>query len=163
VALAIPALKRGANSVSWQIGHDEPRYQGLVFSFPFEISTITRCSCRDRNRAGPQFLAIPSDRHLVRSWWHNQFLVPNNVVIELIHMAYEVQGLLAVQKNGGGCCPMELPASIWMRPRGPGTGSPTGSSFMSTGTVCPNRARRLARQTCTRSWPQAHGGCRHRA
>src|SRR5580765_7757236 len=48
VALAMPALKRGANSAisHWgrYDGQDEPRAQGLVFSFPFEISTITRWS-----------------------------------------------------------------------------------------------------------------------
>jgi hypothetical protein len=109
-----------------------PKAWSFLFHSRYQQSRAAR---RDRNRAGPQFLAIPSDRHLVRSWWHNQFLVPNKVVIELIHVAYEVQGLLAVQKNGGGVAPWSLPASIWMRPRGPGTGAPTGSSFMSTGTV----------------------------
>src|SRR5580765_2719820 len=58
VALAIPALKRSADSVSWQIGHDEPRYQGLVCSFPFEISTITRCSAA--TVIGPDHSSLPS-------------------------------------------------------------------------------------------------------
>src|SRR5580765_2816819 len=48
LALAIPALKREANSGSWHlgryVGHGEPRSQGLVFAFPFEILTITRWS-----------------------------------------------------------------------------------------------------------------------
>src|ERR1700757_45314 len=48
VALAMPALKRCADKGSshWgrYAGHDEPRVQVLIFSFPFEISTITRWS-----------------------------------------------------------------------------------------------------------------------
>src|SRR6478752_4267338 len=46
LALAIPALKRGANSgssvKSQFAAHDSPRVQDLTFSFPFAILTITR-------------------------------------------------------------------------------------------------------------------------
>src|SRR5215469_8749784 len=48
VALAMPALKRWTdtgNSLGSQlVWHDEPRVQGLIFSFPFEILTMTRWS-----------------------------------------------------------------------------------------------------------------------
>jgi chromosomal replication initiation ATPase DnaA len=50
-----------------------------------EAAWIRNLQCADTT------LAIPSDRHMVRSWWHNQFLVKTKkVVIELIHVAYEV-------------------------------------------------------------------------
>src|SRR4029077_9799717 len=46
VALAMPALKRGADQgssvMSQSTLHDSPRLQVVVFSFPFEILTITR-------------------------------------------------------------------------------------------------------------------------
>src|SRR5258705_13924599 len=46
VALATPALKRGANSgssvMSQSTLHDTPRAQGVIFSFPFAILIITR-------------------------------------------------------------------------------------------------------------------------
>ncbi len=62
VALAIPALKRCANlGIShWgrYVGHDEPRAQGLVFSFPFEIYTITRWSAA--TVIGPAHSSLPS-------------------------------------------------------------------------------------------------------
>src|SRR5467141_2629813 len=48
VALAMPTLKRCADADillgAQLVWHDEPRGQGLIFSFPFEISTITRWS-----------------------------------------------------------------------------------------------------------------------
>src|SRR3974377_1759531 len=62
VALAIPALKRWANlGISHWVryfGHEEPRGQVLVFSFPFEISTITRWSAA--TVIGPDHSSLPS-------------------------------------------------------------------------------------------------------
>src|ERR1700751_5542908 len=61
VALAVPALKRGANlGISHSgryVGQAEPRAQGLVFSFPFAISTITRWSAA--TVIGPDHSSLP--------------------------------------------------------------------------------------------------------
>src|SRR3974377_179918 len=62
VALAVPAFKRGATSgraPGRQFAlHSEPRVQGLIFSFPFEISTITRWSAA--TVIGPDHSSLPS-------------------------------------------------------------------------------------------------------
>src|SRR6516165_52603 len=62
VALAIPALKRAADSGRspgmQSLLHSEPRAQGLIFSFPFEISTITRWSAA--TVIGPDHSSLPS-------------------------------------------------------------------------------------------------------
>src|SRR5580704_2284531 len=62
VALAMPALKRGADfgKSHWvrYVGHAEPRGQGLIFSFPFEMLTITRWSAA--TVIGPDHSSLPS-------------------------------------------------------------------------------------------------------
>src|SRR5580704_7757080 len=62
VALAMPAVKRGANlgksHEGRYFGHAEPRSQRLIFCFPFEISRITRWSAA--TVMGPDHSSLPS-------------------------------------------------------------------------------------------------------
>src|SRR6201993_1585875 len=69
VAIAIPAIKRcadaGSSLGSQLVWHDEPRGQGLIFSFPFEISTITRWS--GPTVSAPDHSSLPS--RVTVTWW----------------------------------------------------------------------------------------------
>src|SRR3974390_3719026 len=66
VALAMPALKRGADSGRspgmHSFLHSDPRFQGLVFSFPFERYTITRSSAATVIGAAHRALPHPRPR-----------------------------------------------------------------------------------------------------
>src|SRR6516162_5510810 len=139
LALAIPAVKRCANLGSSHcgryLGHDEPRAQGLVFSFPFEILTITRWSAA--TVIGPDHSSLPSRVTVtwcvpggtINSWCQLKSLSNSST------WPTKYKGFLPFSRTAAAVAPWCHPASIWMRPRGPGTGAPTGSSFMSTSAV----------------------------
>src|SRR6516225_9579392 len=140
LALAIPAVKRCANLGSSHCGrydgHDEPRGQGLVFSFPFEILTITRWSAA--TVIGPDHSSLPYRVTVTwcvpggttNSWRQNRLSLSNSST-----WPTKYEGFLPFRSTAALVARCSPPASIWMRPRGPGTGAPTASSFMSTGTV----------------------------
>src|SRR6516225_11203814 len=139
VALAMPALKRGAFSARSPgmqfVLHSEPRGQGLVFSFPFESSTITRWSAA--TVTGPDHSSLP---YRVTVTW----CVPGGTISSWRQTKKSLSNSSTCPTKYSGFLPFRRtaapvgaphPASIWMRPRGPGTRSPAGSSFMSIGTV----------------------------
>src|SRR5260370_1309095 len=141
VALATPALKRCANAASLPgtqspVVQDEPRAQGLVFSFPFEISTITRWSAATVIR--PDHSSLPYRVTVTwcvpggttNSWRQNKLSLLNSST-----WPTKYRGFLPFRRTAAAVSPFSLPTSIWMRPRGPGTASPTGSLFMSTVTL----------------------------
>src|SRR5271166_3408760 len=142
VALAVPAAKRGADTLRSPGGtqlvlHDDPRGQGLIFSFPFEISTITRWSAA--TVIGPDHSSLP---YRVTVTWcvpggttNSWYQRGATLLLNSSTCPTKYRGFLPFRRTAAAVAPWSLPTSIWMRPLGPGTGSPTGSSFMSKGTV----------------------------
>src|SRR5271157_1451854 len=141
VALAMPAAKRGADTLRSPGGtqlvlHDDPRGQGLIFSFPFEISTITRWSAA--TVIGPDHSSLPYRVTVTwcvpggttNSWWKPKRSLSNSST-----WPTKYRGFLPFSRTAAAVAPWSQPASICMRPRGGGTVAPRGSSFMSTGTV----------------------------
>src|SRR5215470_16616082 len=118
VALAVPALKRGADAGSLPgtqfAPHSEPRAQGLIFCFPFEILTITRWSAA--TVIGPDHSSLPYRVTVTwcvpggttNSWRQNKLSLSNSST-----WPTKYEGFLPFRSTAAPVAPCTLPASIW--------------------------------------------------
>ena len=130
VALAVPALKRCTPPPS----SFDPRGQSLVTCFSLEMLTITRWFAptvtRPVHSSLPYLVTVSSclPGGTISSWC---------LIMSLLNSSTcptKYCGLLPFSRTAASPTRL-MPTSIWMRPRGPGTSAPTGSSLTSNGKV----------------------------